>query len=332
MRYGAYGPIRSWEDYIVYSQIAQGEAIRLVADRQRAGTGGDRTGFWYYKFTDLFPGHSWAVIDFYGTPKLSYYLAAQACRPDYAFALFERADGWKAGEHFSADLMAVSDTREGLSGGSLDAALYGADLKILWSKTYEGLELPGGQAILVDRVTQQLPPGTSDRSFVLAAALRTRDGRLLSEQWYAFNARAKTPELQEFEHSHRHEANEYTGDEAAKAFQLYAGLPGTPLRALPQAELECTLEFLGQKGTLLVRNTGEVPALFVTIKGFPEDWSSYLDDNGFGLRPGDEKEIGWESANKTNWLSCLEVSAWNAASVRPAVSGDNLSIGPDRAT
>ncbi|MFP4974608.1 glycosyl hydrolase 2 galactose-binding domain-containing protein [Paenibacillus sp. CN-4] len=329
MRYGAYGPIRSWEDYILYSQIAQGEAIRLVADRQRAGTGSERTGFWYYKFTDLFPGHSWAVVDFYGTPKLSYYLAAQACKSDYAFALFERADSWKTGEHFSADLMAVSDTREGLSGGSLDAALYGADLKKLWSKTYEGLELPGGQALLVDRVTQQLPPGTSDRPFVLATALRARDGRLLSEQWYAFNARAKTPELLEFERSHRQEANEYTGDEAAKAFQLYAGLPGAPLRALPQAELECTLEVRGQTGTLLVRNTGEVPALFVTIKGFPEDWGSYLDDNGFGLRPGDEKEISWESANKTGWLSCLEVSAWNAASVQPAVSGGNRSIGPD---
>ncbi|MDG0812969.1 glycoside hydrolase family 2 protein [Cohnella rhizosphaerae] len=69
MRYGAYGPIRDWETYIAYSQAAQGESIRFVADIQRAGAADGKTGFWYYKFTDLFPGHSWGVVDFYGTPQ-----------------------------------------------------------------------------------------------------------------------------------------------------------------------------------------------------------------------------------------------------------------------
>ncbi len=75
MRYCDYGPIKSWENFTEYSQIAQGDWLMYSAEGQRVGSGENKSGFWFYKLTELFPGYSWGVIDFYGTPKLAYYRA-----------------------------------------------------------------------------------------------------------------------------------------------------------------------------------------------------------------------------------------------------------------
>jgi len=311
MRYGAYGPIRDWETYTLYSQGAQGESIRFTGELQRAGAGRTKTGFWYYKFTDLFPGHSWAVVDYYGTPKLSYYRAMQVSRARSAFATFEKLEGWAAGETFAAALHASNDTPTKLRGASVHATLYDSRLTPAWSREYDGLELGAGEAREIDQLRMELPAEAYIRPFLLAVALRDADGTLVSDQWYWFNAQPKTGELLAFERAHTHNDNEYPPALAKEAFDHYAGLSSAPLRELPTTRLEWTIERKGAGGTIHVRNAGALPAVRVTISDFPDDWSCYLGDNDFGLYPGEARSIAFEAGTDVS-MDGVTVWAWNA--------------------
>ncbi|MBB6635887.1 beta-mannosidase [Cohnella thailandensis] len=326
MRYGAYGPIRSLEDYILYSQTAQGDSIRFTADRQRSQAGVGATGFWYYKFTDLFPGHSWAVVDFYGTPKLSYYRAMQACRPQAAFATAAKLNGWLEGETFEAELYAANDTRETLGNVSVTAVMYGSKLNVLWSKRYAGLELKANETRGMGKIAFPLPSAAEISPFLLAVELRSTDGTPLSDQWYWFNAQPKNEELLDFEKNHVHNGNEYPGEEAKKAFGLYGSLGDAPMRRLPETRLEWSVEREGDEGAIIVRNAGDVPAVRVTVEGFPDDWDCYLADNDFGLRPNEARRIPF-LARSGDSLGELTVGAWNA----PASGGGGPRIDGEQA-
>lgn len=317
MRYGAYGPIRSWDDYIRYSQTAQGDSIRFTADMQRAQSGGACTGFWYYKLTDLFPGHSWGIVDFYGSPKLSYYRAKQSCRPENALLTFAKTDGWKAGERFAADLYAVSDTLAGLAECSVTVTLYNSQLTAMETYRHMGLRLKPGTALHIGSLSMELPSEEQIHPFIAAVTLRAENGSLLSDQWYFFNAQSKPEELLAFERSHLQDGNEYPGEEAQRAFELYANLKSAPLLTLPPAVLEWEAERTADGGAFRIRNTGTVPAVRVTIFGFPEEWSCFLEDNDFGLQPGEERRVPYTAGADIS-LEGVTLSAWNAAAVPPA--------------
>lgn len=319
MRYGAYGPITSWDAYIAYSQTAQGESIRYTADMQRAGAGATTSGFWYYKFTDLFPGHSWAVVDYYGTPKLSYYRAMQACRPQSAFAVYEKIDGWLPGESFTASLYAANETMEEIPHAKVSAVLYSSRLQALWSQRYDGITLAANSVLALDQLHVPLGVATEIAPFLLAVSLRAEDGTLFADQWYWFNAQPKSEELLAFEQAHTHHDNEYPGDLAAEAFRRYAGLTATPLAQLPVTQLEGAIECHGAGGTIRVRNVGAYPAIRVTLDGFPEAWDCYLADNDFGLYPGEERAIGFEAGSGQSLVG-LSLGGWNTARITLAQS------------
>lgn len=315
MRYAAYGPIRNWFDYITYSQTAQGDAIRLTADIQRAGTGNNKSGYWYYKFTDSFPGHSWAVVDFYGTAKLSYYRAKQACRPQNAFITTTKLDGWQSGEMFHADLHLVNDSREILAEVTVQVRLYGSQLTEIMTWEYPALTAKPGRALCIDTLEIKLPETSCIAPFLMAVTLHAPNGSLISDQWYWFNAQPKTAELLAFEREHRHDANEYQGKDAEQAFMLYGNLSNAPLRELPCTSMEASAVYTDDNsGVIIIRNIGSMPAIRVMIHDFPEDWSCYLDDNDFGLLPGEERRIAFETGSEFR-LSVITVSAWNASKV-----------------
>ncbi|WP_339255470.1 sugar-binding domain-containing protein [Paenibacillus sp. FSL R5-0713] len=311
MRYAAYGPIRNWQDYITYSQTAQGDAIRLTADVQRAGTGRDKSGFWYYKFTDCFPGHSWAVIDYYGTAKLSYYRAKQVSRPQNAFITCTKLDAWQPDEIFRAALHVVNDSRNALINAAIQVSMYDSQLSEVRKWNYPALTVKTGLASCIDQLEVTLPEESAIRPFLIVVTLHESNGDLVSDQWYWFNAQPKTPELITFEREHRHQANEYPDDEAKQAFALYAELSDAPLRELPRTALEWSVETQDQNGFIVIRNMGNVPAIRVMIHHFPDEWSCYLDDNDFGLLAGEERRIPFEIGPDVI-LDGITVSAWNA--------------------
>ncbi|MCL5746090.1 MAG: hypothetical protein M1541_19535, partial [Acidobacteria bacterium] len=134
LRYADYGPVKDWDTYTEFSQMVQADALRFGAEMQRGGSNTTKSGFWFYKFTDLFPGHAWAVVDFYGTPKIAYYRARQVCRPQNAFATYSKFD-WAPGEKFQATLHVANDTPRPLEAAQVSAAILGSDLGTLWHLT-----------------------------------------------------------------------------------------------------------------------------------------------------------------------------------------------------
>ncbi|GAA5066339.1 beta-mannosidase [Thermocatellispora tengchongensis] len=298
LRYASYGPVTSWAEMTEYSQVAQGEALRFASEMVRAGSGTHTSAFLFYKLTDLFPGASWSVVDFYGVPKLSYYQARRFCRARAAFAAYERLE-WGADEPFRAVVHVANDTPHVLSGAEATATVYDARLRPVRERR-ERVTVPGDGRVAAFEL-EAGPEAHGGEVFLLAVALRDAGGALLSDQWYWFNARPKSERVRAIE------ARPMAELEAADPRELIAAYaePGpAPLLTLPRTELAARME----PGALVVRNAGDVPAAHVVIDGFPHGYGAYLEDNGFFLRPGEERRVAVEAPGEPR----LSVRAWNA--------------------
>lgn len=78
-----FGEIRSIDDFIFGTQMAQSTAIRHTLEAARADWP-RATGICYYKLTDVYPACSWSTLDYYGVQKTSYYVLQQAYAPLHA--------------------------------------------------------------------------------------------------------------------------------------------------------------------------------------------------------------------------------------------------------
>jgi beta-mannosidase len=310
MRYADYAPIRSWKDYIEFSQMAQGDLIAFATNLQRAGSYVNKAGLWFYKFTDLFPGHSWAVVGFYGQPKLSYYRAKQFFAPQAAFAQAEKYD-WSPEEPFRASLNVSNDSSKPLENAVAKAVIYGSDLTEVWSKEYKVPALGTSTRAELEPIKTALPKDTC-KPFLLAVSLRDSSGRQLSDQWMWFNFRAKTDAVKELE---KIPAWGYPHDRVPEAFKVYAELPEARLLNLPKTQLAASVKRDGQRGTITVRNESKLPAFNVIIEGFPLNYGNFLGDNSFSLYPNEERTIAFDLASADTPLGDLRVRAWNAESV-----------------
>ncbi|MHB1001024.1 MAG: glycosyl hydrolase 2 galactose-binding domain-containing protein [Armatimonadota bacterium] len=302
LKYADYGPVKDWDTYIEYSQMAQGDWLRFAAENQRASSGENKSGFWFYKFTDLFPGHSWAVVDFYGTPKLSYFRAKQVCRPRSAFAVYPKFD-WAADEPFYASLNVANDTMTPLKGAQVKAAIFGSDMTELWKKTYAVPNIPENKRIDLDSIEVKLDPAKM-KPFVLAVSMRGPDGSLISDQWYWFNFKAKTQRILDAEKAS-------SPATAAESFAAYAEDHEAPLLSFTQTTLSVTAKSAGGEGYLMIKNNGNVPAFNVIIDGFPDGNGNFLGDNSFCLWPGEDRKVGY-ILQAGQSVAGISVRAWNA--------------------
>lgn len=314
LRYADYGPVRDWNTYTEYSQMAQGDALRFVAEIQRAGSTNDKTGFWFYKFTDLFPGHAWAVVDWYGEPKLSYYRAKQACQPQAAFATYPRLN-WSAGEQFTATIHVANDTPEPLRAATVQAVLFGSDLDALWDESFTVDEVDANGCVDLASMEVVLD-GEHIEPLILAVAMHDISGNLISDRWYWFNYQAKTDAVRALEAL---PTWDFPEERAAEAFAAYAAVPEARLLKLPPTTLQVRTEHDGRQGTLIVENIGERPAINVLIDDFPDGYGNFLADNSFGLHPGETRRIAWELGEGMT-LDGVTVRAWNAPRVLIGIS------------
>lgn len=79
----AFGAIDSLETFVTNTQLAQAVAIRHTLERMRADSP-RTTGVCYYKLTDVYPACSWSTVDYYGVPKIPYYVFKNAYAPLHA--------------------------------------------------------------------------------------------------------------------------------------------------------------------------------------------------------------------------------------------------------
>ena len=80
MRASEFLEIKTLRDFILGTQLAQSVAIRHTLEAQRADSP-NAAGVCYYKLTDVYPACSWSTVDYYGVPKISYYVIKNAFEP-----------------------------------------------------------------------------------------------------------------------------------------------------------------------------------------------------------------------------------------------------------
>ena len=83
MRSKEFCEINTLEDFVLGTQLAQGVGYRHTIEAQRADNP-KAAGVCYYKLTDVYPACSWSTADYYGVPKISYYITQDAFAPLHA--------------------------------------------------------------------------------------------------------------------------------------------------------------------------------------------------------------------------------------------------------
>ena len=301
-RYAHYGPIADWRTFIEYSQLAQGDALRFASERMRAHSGQRTAGYWFYKVGEVFPGASWAVIDYYGRPKLSYYRAAQFGAPVAAFAVSPRT-AWGAGDAFEASVHVSNDTPEALDAACVTARLYDARFTVLAERS-SVVSVPAGGRVDPFGLTATVPAEHA-RPLILSVRLEDAEGRRVSSAWYTYSAQAQAPRARQWEEIPLAELEQHPASEVLAAYvdgdAPLADQPRTTLRAHRSGD------------ALVVENVGAVPAPLVLIDGFPHAPGRWLADNAFGLEPGERREVRFCDGGAS--MEAVSVRAWNADAV-----------------
>lgn len=305
-RYAAYGPIRDWRTFVEYSQLGQGDALRFASERMRAHSGDETSAYWFYKIGEAFPGASWAVIDYYGVPKLSYYRAKQFGAPVSAYATYEKFD-WAADETFRASIHVSNDTPRALADARLRARLYDAELRVIAEHECR-VDVGADGRVDAGEIVASLA-GRPVEPVVLAVTLQDAAGGRISSQWYPFNHQRKDAALRELE---ARPLDELGDRPVAELLQPYEELT-SPLSELPQTSLSAQVV----DGAIVVRNVGDHAAPIVLLDGFPHGVGAVLDDNAFGLDVGEERRIGFGLPGDADGavLGDVRVRAWNAPEV-----------------
>lgn len=81
--------VKSIADLVTGSQLAQTMAKVLAAQNARTQFP-ETTAIAYYKLNDVYPGASWAVVDFYGVPKIAHWFLQDAFTALTAVGRFDR--------------------------------------------------------------------------------------------------------------------------------------------------------------------------------------------------------------------------------------------------
>ncbi len=79
------------EHFVTGTQLAQAVIYKHPIEKFRSAYP-NSTGISYYKFNDVYPACSWATVDYYGAPKLSYYVVKHAFEPLHACVVTPSVD------------------------------------------------------------------------------------------------------------------------------------------------------------------------------------------------------------------------------------------------
>lgn len=304
-RYAPYGPIRDWRTFVEYSQLAQGDALRFASERMRAHSGVETAAYWFYKVGEAFPGASWAVIDYYGVPKLSYYRAKQFGAPASAYAMYD-STVWGQDDTFRAAVHVSNDTPAPLVGARLSARLFDAGLRVIAARD-EVVDVAADGRVGPFDLTASLR-GVDVEPLILSVELTDAAGEHLSSAWYPFNHQPKSEALRELEAQPLEDLMDRPIEELLAPYAEGRA----PLHGLPRTRLAAWLD----GDALIVRNVGDHAAPLVLIDGFPHAVGRVLEDNAFGLAAGASRRIGFDAGGAS--LDRLSVRAWNADAVQPS--------------
>jgi len=183
---GEYGPSRSLGEYIRKSQLAQalGDAFNIEFCRSRKF---QNSGVLIWQFNDAYPCASWSMVDWYGTPKSSYYAIKRANRPLHVAADFETYL-WKPGQTFVAEISLLNDLEEAFRNMRVESSLWDVQGALLDRKKVEG-GVGANRSRTVLTHQWQIPKTMDGRMFFLSVRLINPKCQLVSDLIYPMAVR-----------------------------------------------------------------------------------------------------------------------------------------------
>ena len=285
-----FGSPTTTDDFIRKSELSQALANAFNMEFCRENKFRN-SGLLIWQYNDIWPCVSWSMVDWYGTPKPSYYYMKRASRPIHVGADFERYI-WKAGEEFSADIYLLNDTYAPVKAYTYEARILGIDGGQL-SVQNGAASTPENRSTRVGRVAFAIPPSLAGSSFFLSVELKDPEGKLVSSLMYPIGV-SKSGNLEEF----------------ANLFE--------DMNRMPTADLTVTDAKgpRGSAGTLTLRNAGSHIGYFIRVRLKEESdaLSTTFSDNYFSLLPGESTTISVGLTGKTEAMPGplhFEVSGWN---------------------
>ena len=262
-----YLPQHDLESFVRSSQIAQVYATAMYVYCAR--TQFPWTGMYiYYKLNDVFPGSSWSVVDWFGSPKLAHYALKRAQRP---LCAAPRLAGHEPGASARIPFYLLDDAealREGAK-WEVSVAFYDSALAKTAERRFAGTgPAAGGVLRLGDATSDPARPLTSPSLVAWTLAV---DGETVADDFAMLN--------------------------------VY----GSPERCAGYAKTALAASVDGE-GRLVVSNVGGAAAVGVMIDAGRAADTAVLDDNFFFLSVGESRTLAAKPPRAVRSVSALNAA------------------------
>ena len=293
-----FGPSSSIAELIAKSELYQALANSFNMEFCRSNEFSN-SGFLVWQYDDIWPCVSWSIVDWYGTPKASYYFMKRSSRPVHICADYERYL-WKAGEKFTADVHLLNDTDLPVEGCTFKAKLLDVFGKAL-AVDSGAARAEANRSEKIGRIEYEIPPDMAGRTFFVSVGLTGKDRSSLSSALYPI-AVSRSDEVDEYDN-------------------IFA-----EMNHMPQAGVSIDLSGTGfeaegpgvSAGALRLANTTGCVAFFLRLRMVEESAqlrTSYS-DNYVSLLPGEATTVEVRVEDRTFGAVSgpvhFEVSGWNS--------------------
>ncbi len=292
-----FGISENLREFILKSQLYQ--AIGNEFDMEFCRSNKFRnSGFLVWQFDDIWPCFSWSQVDWYGTPKPSYYFLKRASRPVHISADYKKYL-WNTSEVFNADIYLLNDKQEPVKGCKYIARILDIKGCTLVEKSGKA-EAKTNQSVEIGKIEYKIPDKMEGRTVFVSVVLNDNNDREISYALYPI-AVSKTGNMED-----------YNG--------IFEELNQMPQVSLKVSFKDSNIKFDSNGNnitTLHISNPSENLAFFVGIKMIEEGKTlkSGYSDNYVALFPYESRNIVITIENKEQKLLpgqvSFEVAGWN---------------------
>lgn len=281
----------------VGSQLAQAAATALPIINARIKWPSSSVNI-YYKLNDIYPGASWSVIDWYGSPKIAHYMCQDAQSPLMCAGLMDRYNTYDKEETCLNIPVYVLDDNCLLEGKDYTArvTLYDSALCPVLVREYGGHGF-NGKSHLIGVFHADASCFASSPSFV-TFELRA-EKKLVSRYCVPLNYDIEQGSLFRLPHA-RLSMKKFEGQEL-----LTAGAGEEYGFCMPQSAMYSEFGTDKSRMAVVVENISNVPALYVHFICRNGDDKFVCSDNYFCLEPGEKKLVYVNDYRYINDIGCL---------------------------
>ncbi|MEJ2617820.1 MAG: glycoside hydrolase family 2 TIM barrel-domain containing protein, partial [Ignavibacteriaceae bacterium] len=292
-----FGTSDNLKEFILKSQLYQ--AIGNEFDMEFCRSNKFRnSGFLVWQFDDIWPCYSWSQVDWYGTPKPSYYFLKRASRPVHISADYEKYL-WNTGEIFKANIYLLNDKQEPVENCKYIARILDIEGNTLIEKSGKA-EAKINESIKIGKIEYKIPDNMKGRTVFVSVVLKNNNNREISYALYPIAVNKTTNPEDYFD-----------------IFEELNRMPQVPLKvSFKDPHIKFNLKGNGLT-TLHISNPSDNLAFFVGIKMIDESetFKSDYSDNYFALLPGESRDIIITITNKEQKTLprqvSFEVAGWN---------------------